>query len=177
MKSKNNKIKARFSITDILDDPSSYGHFFKLIFNLFALLNVAVFFYFLYCSIKNNIMDYPEKYVASYLITLLFVGITSLIGFKIWKRRIHFLVSLEKKSDFPVIDSFSLFMKIIGENIGISLGTIGFIHSLLCTFVLKNNNYYYQRELGIEWMALNETGIIIYPIIGGIIILTFKYFS
>jgi zinc-ribbon domain len=161
-----------------IDDGRFFRQPMKWLYTFIAFINIVIPFYILYLAIENRIFQAPGKFIIVFILVLITIAFTCWIGFQIWwDRKDKVDITSSSKDDFVAIPVFSHFVQTLGEWAGTWVAIVGFIFSLLATIILGQEGAYLSQGLGLWFINISATSIILMPIYGFLIIISARVFA
>jgi len=127
-------------------------------------------------AIDNNFFDTPGKYIFVGMLFWAIISLVCVINFQIWINRINKLLKLDGSRGFLATTIMANVISTTGECYGVTVGILGFFASFLSLFV--NDLRYLTREFSnfLPFGEIGLVGLILFPILGYIIVISFRFF-
>ena len=174
--SSNNNFFYHFSkpFTDSIDNGSFFKKPISWLYSIIAYLILFTPFWSAFIAIDQNYFKFEPLISVIVLIVLLFV---CFILFQIWINRKNQLLNFDGEKGFVSTTIMSNFISTLGECYGVVVAVFGFVFSLLS--LITGEFAYLTREFS-NVLPIGEiglVGIIIFPVLGFVIVITFRFFS
>ena len=161
-----------------IDDGTFFRQPMKWLYTFIAFINIVIPLYILYLAIENRIFQAPGKFIIVFILVLITIAFTCWIGFQIWwDRKDKVDITSSSKDDFVAIPVFSHFVQTLGEWAGTWVAIVGFVFSLLATMILGQEGAYLSQGLGLWFINISATSIILMPIYGFLIVIGARVFA
>ena len=153
------------------------GDFFKKpmtwVYYLISFLNLLIPLFVLYHAIEVGIFSGGAKWVFGFILTWLFLAAACWVGFQIWWDRKDKVQESSKKDDrFASTPVFSHFLQTFGEWLGSFFAIAGFGSALIGAIFLSGGSI-----PGLDMFTGSWINIIIYPIVGYLIVVIFRFIA
>jgi hypothetical protein len=152
------------------------GRLFSIIYIVMAIINPIIPFVILYKVIDSGFFSLGAKFVFAFILAWLVIVFACWIGFQLWWDRRKRAAYIET-TDFFATMNFSGLLQTFGEWLGTLIAIIGAGGGLLASFFLGNDVDYLFSMIGLEFMQFGVFIVIIGPITGLLIIITFRFFA
>ncbi|MDR3356698.1 MAG: hypothetical protein LBO04_05855 [Spirochaetaceae bacterium] len=150
---------------------------FSLVFFVMAAVNLFLPFTVIYTTIESGIFEYGgAKFIFASILSWLVIIFACWIGFQLWWNRRE-KVSNIATSEFIATPIFSEIIQTFGEWLGTLIGIIGAGVGLIASVFLGNYVNDFFRAIGMNFFRFGAMVIIIGPIIGFFIIISFRFIA
>ena len=157
-----------------IDEGKIFRQPMKYIYGMFAIISLLIPVLILISGIRNRVFSVGFGAVVAIILIWLIIVIACWFGFQIWWNRLAKLESLyNEKDDFVATPIFSHFLQTAGEWLGTFIAIVGAGVSLIGGIFGNSDQIVYSLGLP-DFMASALWGIILLPLLGLLIIVTFR---
>jgi hypothetical protein len=153
------------------------GRIFGIFYFVMAGINLLLPFFVIFKVADSGLFDYGGgKFVAAFIFLWLVIAFACWIGFQLWWDRRTKITDITG-SEFIATPIFSELLQTFGEWLGTMIGIIGAGGGLIASIFLGEEADYLFSAIDMDFMSFGVLTIIIGPIIGFFIIITFRFLA
>ncbi len=161
-----------------IDSGNLFRQPFGWLYTLMAALNLLLPFYVLYQAIANHIFQLPAKYFFGFFFAWIIIAAACWIGFQLWwDRKAKVNATSSMGDDFIVTPVFAHFIQTFGEWLGTFVAIVGTLLSVFASIFLGGQGSMLGQSLGLGFLNIGFSAIIIMPIMGFIIIVVSRFLA
>jgi hypothetical protein len=163
--------------TDAIDNGTFFQKPVSWIYALFGGLCLLSPFIIAAQAIDNHFFDAPSKYIFMGLLFWAIITLVGLINFQICINRKNKLLKLDGSRGFLATKIMANVISTMGECYVVSVGILGFFASFLSLFTDEFRHLTRAFSDLLPFGEIGLVGLILLPILGYIIIISFRFFS
>ena len=160
-----------------VDNGSFFREPFKWLYMLFAGLSLFLPLFLLYKIIDGNVFDFlTGKYIFVVILAWLIIAFFGWLGFQLWWDRKDKVITTSGESDeFVATPVFAHFIQTFGEWLGLFIGVVGFLISILVLLILGEEGAFVMERVGFDFVASGLIQALLMPVYGFLIIVTTRF--
>jgi pSer/pThr/pTyr-binding forkhead associated (FHA) protein len=162
----------------VIDNGSFFRHSFYWIYFVMAILTLFFPIYLVYKAIEMHFYEMPGKALAFAILSWIIIAFVSWLSFQLfWDRKLKVVNSSDSGDSFVAMPLFSDFILTLGIYIGIWIGVVGSLISVLGMIVFSNLGDFNIPFNLLGGVKTSMWRIFSLPFIGLLIILVSRFIS
>ncbi|MDR1369692.1 MAG: hypothetical protein LBJ72_06155 [Dysgonamonadaceae bacterium] len=163
---------------DYIDDGSFFRKPYYWFYTIFAVLNLLFPLVILVSAIDNHVFSFGGKVAFAFILVWIILALAAWVSFQLWWDRKSKVINVTSPGDdFVAIPVFAHLIQTFGEWLGTYIAIVGTLTSLLLWLILGAEGAELLQMLGVNFLGMAVSNIVVMPLFGLIIIGLFRFIA